>query len=213
MGFKLTPADEKMLNGVHPDLQKVVERAAQLSDRQFRVLEGRRTLARQKELVARGASQTLKSRHLTGHAVDIAPLEEGRVSWSWPLYYPLAKVVKQAAKELNVPLEWGGDWKSFKDGPHWQLPWASYPARTNDEAVEKAKPITNKTETRAANEKAATAGTGGVTAAVVGAEPVIKATEALATQQGEITSGDITRIIVALIIIGLTVWAVVRSAS
>jgi peptidoglycan L-alanyl-D-glutamate endopeptidase CwlK len=213
MGFTLTPADEKMLNGVHPDLQKVVARAAQLSDRPFRVLEGKRTLARQKELVARGASQTLKSRHLTGHAVDIAPLEEGRVSWSWPLYYPLAKIMKQAAKELNVPLEWGGDWKSFKDGPHWQLSWVSYPARTNDEAVEKAKPITNKTEARVANEKAATAGTGGVTAAVVGAEPVIKATEALATQQGEITSGDITRIIVALIIIGLTVWAVVRSAS
>jgi peptidoglycan L-alanyl-D-glutamate endopeptidase CwlK len=121
--------DEKSLarlRDVHPDLRKVIERAA-LTAPPFRVIEGRRTLERQKYLVAKGASKTLKSRHLTGHAVDIAPLVNGQVSWDWTHYHPLAKLIKQAAKELNIPIEWGGDWTSFKDGPHWQLPRARYP--------------------------------------------------------------------------------------
>jgi N-acetyl-anhydromuramyl-L-alanine amidase AmpD len=66
----------------------------------------------------------MKSRHITGHAVDIAPVIDGQPSWSWPLYYKLAPQVKAAAKAVGVPIEWGGDWKSFKDGPHWQLPWS-----------------------------------------------------------------------------------------
>jgi peptidoglycan L-alanyl-D-glutamate endopeptidase CwlK len=60
--------------------------------------------------------------------VDIAPFVGGTIRWDWPLYDRLAVGVKQAAFEEGVPLEWGGDWKSFKDGPHWQLPWAQYPA-------------------------------------------------------------------------------------
>ncbi|MBK9496700.1 MAG: M15 family metallopeptidase [Xanthomonadales bacterium] len=120
------------LTGAHPDLAKVIERAAALSSIDFTVLEVTRTLARQKELVAKGASKTMKSRHLPGvdgksRAVDIAPLDGGQVSWAWPLYHKLAVVIKQAAKEVGVPIEWGGDWRSFKDGPHWQLPWAQYP--------------------------------------------------------------------------------------
>jgi len=87
-----------------------------------------RTLARQKKLVASGASKTMNSRHLTGHAVDIAPLVGGKVSWEWPLYHRLAPIVKQAALDEGVRIEWGGDWRSFKDGPHWQLPWRDYPA-------------------------------------------------------------------------------------
>jgi peptidoglycan L-alanyl-D-glutamate endopeptidase CwlK len=90
------------------------------------VVEGLRTLARQKQLRAAGASQTLNSRHLTGHAVDIAPLVGGVVRWDWPLFYPLAETVKEAARLEDVPIEWGGDWR-FKDGPHWQLPWKDYP--------------------------------------------------------------------------------------
>jgi peptidoglycan L-alanyl-D-glutamate endopeptidase CwlK len=69
----------------------------------------------------------MRSRHLTGHAVDIAPWVDGTVSWAWPLYYKLAPAVKQASKECDVPVEWGGDWRSFKDGPHWQLLWKTYP--------------------------------------------------------------------------------------
>lgn len=116
------------LEGIHPDLRRVMDRAIATTDLDFTVLEGLRSLERQKKLVASGASKTLKSRHLTGHAVDIAPLIEGAVSWDWPLYHKLAKVVKAAAAHEGVMIEWGGDWRSFKDGPHWQLPWRDYPA-------------------------------------------------------------------------------------
>lgn len=128
MGFKLSALSEKRLVGVHGDLVRVVRRALQISDLDFTVLEGLRSPERQKALVASGASKTLKSRHLTGHAVDLAPFVGGKVSWDWPLYYRLAESVKAAAEELETPIEWGGDWKTFKDGPHWQLPWKDYPA-------------------------------------------------------------------------------------
>lgn len=115
------------LAGVHPDLVRVVRAAAMASDLDFCVLEGLRTLDRQKQLLAQGATTTLKSRHLTGHAVDLAAMSGGEIRWDWPLYHKLAVVIKAAAKVEKVPLEWGGDWRKFKDGPHWQLPWAKYP--------------------------------------------------------------------------------------
>jgi len=89
----------------------------------FMVIEGVRSLERQKELLARGATRTLKSKHLIGHAVDLAPLlADGKTpSWSWPDYLPLAAVVKKAASELMVHVTWGGDWPKFRDGPHWEL--------------------------------------------------------------------------------------------
>jgi peptidoglycan L-alanyl-D-glutamate endopeptidase CwlK len=124
----LTDRDRGRLKGVHPDLVRVVERAAELTAVPFTVLEGLRSKERQQQMVAAGSSTTLNSRHLTGHAVDIAPLEGGKVSWAWPLYHQLAPVIKQAAAECGVPIEWGGDWRRFKDGPHWQLPWSAYPA-------------------------------------------------------------------------------------
>jgi peptidoglycan L-alanyl-D-glutamate endopeptidase CwlK len=84
---------------------------------------------RQAELVRAGKSQTMRSRHLTGHAVDLAALDEaGRVTWARPAYEALASQMKTAAAAEGVPVEWGGDWRSFFDGPHFQLPWASYPA-------------------------------------------------------------------------------------
>ena len=128
MGYRLGTRSKKRLEGVHPDLVRVVERAIELTEVDFTVLEGMRTVARQRKLVAKGASTTMNSRHLTGHAVDIGAWVDGTVRWDWPLYYKLADAMKQAAKELNVDLEWGGDWKSFKDGPHYQLSWAAYPA-------------------------------------------------------------------------------------
>jgi peptidoglycan LD-endopeptidase CwlK len=126
-GFKLSQRSLDALNGVHPDLVKVVKHAISVTDLDFVVLEGRRTLERQRQLVAQGRSRTLKSRHLTGHAVDIAPLENGQPVWDWPAYGRLSEIMKQAAREVGVPIEWGGDWTSFRDGPHWQLPVASYP--------------------------------------------------------------------------------------
>lgn len=125
---------EERLHGVHPDLAAVVRAAAAACPFDVMVLEGVRTLDRQKKLVAQGASQTMNSRHLTGHAVDLAPVVDTdgdgdvEVSWHWPHYHVLAPLVKAAAAELGTPVEWGGDWRSFKDGPHWQLPVHSYPA-------------------------------------------------------------------------------------
>ena len=115
------------LEGVHPDLVRVVKKAAAMSDLDFTVLEGLRTLDRQKLLMKSGATRTLNSRHLTGHAVDIAPMIGPNVSWDWPLYHRLAKIVKAAAAVENVSVTWGGDWRTFKDGPHWELAWKSYP--------------------------------------------------------------------------------------
>lgn len=115
------------LDGVHPDLVRVVKKSAAMSDLDFTVLEGLRTLDRQRKLLAEGATKTLNSRHITGHAVDLAPLIDGKVSWDWPLYHRLAKIIKAAAADENVPITWGGDWRTFKDGPHWELPWKIYP--------------------------------------------------------------------------------------
>ena len=115
------------LEGVHPDLVRVVKRAAATSDLDFTVLEGLRTQERQRQLFAQKATKTMNSRHLTGHAVDLAPMLGGKVSWDWPLYHRLAKIVKAAAAAENVPIQWGGDWRTFKDGPHWELPWKAYP--------------------------------------------------------------------------------------
>ena len=115
------------LEGVHPDLVRVVNKAAALSTLDFTVLEGLRTKERQKQLMDLGATKTLNSRHLTGHAVDLAPMVGGTVRWDWPLYHQLAVIVKEAAKAENVPIQWGGDWRTFKDGPHWELPWKAYP--------------------------------------------------------------------------------------
>lgn len=127
MSFAFGARSLKRLEGVHPDLVKVMKRAIGYSTIDFTVLEGMRTLATQKKYFASGATRTMNSRHLTGHAVDIAPVIGGKVRWDWPLYYEIAKAVKKAAAELNIPITWGGDWKSFRDGPHWELPWKAYP--------------------------------------------------------------------------------------
>jgi peptidoglycan L-alanyl-D-glutamate endopeptidase CwlK len=123
------------LKGVHPDLVRVMEAALKEAPFPFRVIDGVRTSERQKELVRIGASKTMRSRHLTGHAVDIVPLvdldRDGKIEteelFNWPLIRQLAPVVKREASRLGVAIEWGGDWKSFPDGPHWQLSWRAYP--------------------------------------------------------------------------------------
>jgi len=129
MTFKLSKRSFKRLEGVHDDLAAVVAEAINRTTVDFTVLEGRRTLARQKKLVAAGASKTMNSRHLTGHAVDLGAYVGGRVAWDWPLYYEIADAMKESAKALDVPIEWGGDWTSFKDGPHFQLPWSTHPKK------------------------------------------------------------------------------------
>mgnify|MGYP000914703233 CR=1 FL=1 len=119
------------LTGVHPDLVKVVKRAEGMMPWDIMILEGVRTVERQRELVKQGASRTMNSRHIPGidglaKAFDCAPAPAGKPSWAWPLYHILAQHMKAAADEMRQVIEWGGDWPSFKDGPHWQLPYGTY---------------------------------------------------------------------------------------
>ena len=125
MTYQLGIRSRQRLSGVHPDLVAVVERAIQITEVDFAVLEGLRSRDRQKELVAKGASKTMNSRHLTGHAVDLAP---------WPIdwndldrFRQVADAMKQASEELDVPVIWGGDWRTFYDGPHFELDRKVYP--------------------------------------------------------------------------------------
>lgn len=127
--FVFSTRSEKNMQGVHPDLVKVTRRALELTDVDFMVIEGKRNEARQRQLVINGKSRTMNSRHLTGHAVDCAPIVNGSIPWQeWPYFKKVADVMIQAGKELGIDVEWGGNWDSFKDGPHFQLTWKSYPA-------------------------------------------------------------------------------------
>ena len=126
--FKFSQRSENNLKGVNPDLVKIVRRALQLSPVDFGITEGLRTVERQRQLVAAGKSQTMNSRHISGHAVDVFAYPTSAGSWEWKYYEQIATAFKQAEKELNIPVEWGGDWKTLKDGPHFQLPHAKYPA-------------------------------------------------------------------------------------
>lgn len=122
--FQLSQASLNKLQGVQPQLVAVVQRAIQISPIDFKVVEGLRTLERQKQLLAQKATTTLRSRHLTGHAVDLCALVNNQVTYEYQYYTQISETMKSAAKELGVVIEWGGDWKTFKDGMHFQLPWS-----------------------------------------------------------------------------------------
>lgn len=133
--MKFNPVSEKRLKRLHPDLLRVVRRMQSLNtDPDFGAIITCtvRTVEEQKQLVKSGASRTMNSRHIPGKdgyakAVDFAVTIQGKVRWDWPLYQRLAKLMKQAATKEKVSVEWGGDWKTFKDGPHFQLPKSKYP--------------------------------------------------------------------------------------
>lgn len=152
--FVFGERSEAELVGVHPDLVRVVRRALELSIVDFGVHDGKRTVEEQRRLVAAGASQTMKSRHLTGHAVDLVPYINGKLRWEWPPIYSVARAVKAAAIEFNQQIRWGAVWDhrlndllepledrveeyvsgrkalgrtAFLDGPHFELPIELYP--------------------------------------------------------------------------------------
>ncbi len=120
---------EANLRGVHPDLVRVVRKALTMLPEHLdmTVLEGLRTLERQRQLKRAGATRTLNSRHITGHAVDLAPLIGGTIpkdkrgEWDFKRFKELSVYVKKAAAIEKVPIVWGGDWITFKDGPHFEL--------------------------------------------------------------------------------------------
>ena len=119
--FKLSKKSLAKLDEVNPDLQKLVRNAIGLSTIDFGISEGMRTKERQKILYDTGKSQTMNSRHLTGHAVDVYAWKDGAVSWEFEDYKTINVAFSQASKLTNIPYVWGGSWKSFKDGPHFEL--------------------------------------------------------------------------------------------
>ena len=121
MSFTFSSRSLRNLQGVHPDLVRVVHRALELTPTDFLITEGLRTVKRQAELVAAGASRTMNSRHLTGKAIDFAPIVGRQVRWDWPLFPPIARAFKEAARERGVPIVAGADWVKFRDGPHIEL--------------------------------------------------------------------------------------------
>lgn len=121
MTFKLSQRSLDHMKGVDERLVNVVKRAIEISEIDFMVTEGLRTKERQAELMKAGATRTMNSKHIVGKAVDLAAIVDGQVRWDWPLYPKLATAMKRAAEILNVKIEWGGDWLSFRDGPHFQL--------------------------------------------------------------------------------------------
>lgn len=151
--YKLGAGSLRELQGVHDDQVKVVKRAIQITGQDFSVHDGLRMREEQVRMVASGASKTMNSRHLTGHAVDLVPYLNEKLRWEWPLIYPIAEAMRTAGKELGIPQRWGATWdliltdtdspveqlvaeyvqrqkargkKAFIDGPHFELPEAFY---------------------------------------------------------------------------------------
>jgi peptidoglycan LD-endopeptidase CwlK len=118
MTFKLSKRSRNSLVGVNPQLVAVVEYAIQVTRVDFAVTEGVRTEARQRELVAKGASQTMKSKHITGQAVDLVAFIGSRISWELNLYDEIAESMRLAALRENVALRWGAAW-NVPDIRHW----------------------------------------------------------------------------------------------
>ena len=143
LNHKFSKRSEERMAGVHPDLVRIARRALELSPVDFGITEGLRTVERQRQLVAAGASKTMKSRHLTGHALDVVAYVGSEVRWDWSLYLKIAAAFKNASEEIGTPLRWGGSWKNmrdmaspitaaalsrtFPDGPHYELDITAYP--------------------------------------------------------------------------------------
>jgi len=121
MTWKFSKRSKDKMRGVHPALVQVMEAALPTSPFDFGVTSGLRTHAEQVELVARGSSKTMKSKHLEGLAIDIAVYNHGQLTWEMKYYEAVAAHIKHIAANLGIGITWGGDWKSFRDGPHYQL--------------------------------------------------------------------------------------------
>jgi len=119
--FKLSKRSYNNLTGIRTELVHVVCKAIEITEVDFVVTEGLRTKERQAELFEAGKSQTMNSYHLTGEAVDLAALIGGTVSWDMKHYRKIADSMLESAGKLGIDIEWGGNWISFKDGPHFQL--------------------------------------------------------------------------------------------
>lgn len=134
--FKFSKRSLNNLKGVNPNLVSIAHKALEISTIDFVVIEGLRTVERQRQLVKAGASWTMNSKHITGRAIDVVPWHDGAIRWDWPLFIPIAQAFQSAAEELQIDVTWGGTWKrlngfgeismkslhrSKADGPHFEL--------------------------------------------------------------------------------------------
>lgn len=153
--YELGFTSQANLVGVQAPLVEAVKYAIAITTQDFAVTQGLRTVAAEADAVASGHSKTMHSRHLTGHAVDLVPIVNGKLSWEWPFFYPIVTAMQAAGKYLSVEMNWGADWDMelqqftdpqaaeaeyivrerlkgkqhpLLDGPHFQLTWADYPA-------------------------------------------------------------------------------------
>lgn len=128
--YKFSNKSQEKLATCHPDIQKIFNKVLSLGIFDLTVVEGKRSLERQKELVAEGKSKTLKSKHLTGDAIDVAIYKNGKIDWDDAnAYYVLAGVVYAIAKQEGIAIRWGGNWdrdqdmndQTFDDLVHYEL--------------------------------------------------------------------------------------------
>jgi peptidoglycan L-alanyl-D-glutamate endopeptidase CwlK len=116
--FRLSKRSRDNLVGVRPELVAVVQKAITVTKVDFAVVEGFRSPARQRELVAKGASQTMDSKHITGEAVDLVAFLGSRISWELALYDEIAEAMRVAALSEFVGIRWGAAW-NVPDIRHW----------------------------------------------------------------------------------------------
>jgi len=110
MTYKLSTKSQERLMGVEPELKEIVYEAIKVTKVDFGVIEGLRTEEKQKQLVESGASQTMKSKHLEGRAVDLMAYIGGRGSWELSVYDEIADAMKEAAIKVDVAVRWGAAW-------------------------------------------------------------------------------------------------------
>ncbi|MGL4721886.1 MAG: M15 family metallopeptidase [Desulfovibrionaceae bacterium] len=122
--YTLSKTSMLRLSTVCEELQRVVYRAFSYQLLDITIAEGIRTIERQKELLLQGFTKTLYSKHLQGEAVDIYPYIKGEgmiVQADHSSWESVATIMKRAAQEENIKIQWGGDWKHFIDKPHWEM--------------------------------------------------------------------------------------------
>jgi peptidoglycan L-alanyl-D-glutamate endopeptidase CwlK len=110
MSFELSHQSLVNLQGVHPELVRLVMRTLQSSPLDFAIIQGLRTQQEEQEDIAKGLSETSHSRHLTGHAIDFMAFVDGKGTWDEQAYRTIAESFRQAAAELGIAINWGGAW-------------------------------------------------------------------------------------------------------
>ncbi len=131
MNFKFGKTSEEKLSTVNSQLASVARKALELTPIDFGITEGRRSIEKQQQLVAEGASKTMKSKHLTGHAIDIVCYADDKITWDLEYYQIVANAFALACEELHLNVRWGGSWKvndftldpenKFIDAVHFEL--------------------------------------------------------------------------------------------